>query len=398
MALLAALSVVLFFCHTIIAWSIALPAHTYPQQMVLNGMKADTSYTTQLAGCESLGVNSADKAAQNEAGRHGAIEAIASAMDLFPDDKFLVRACTLTLSSMILFNRENGLRAGQLGALNRTFHIYMTHLDDPAIASLGGAIGAYFDNVDENRAIARELGGIQALIQNIKNNFHGQYGEWNYEPVKQSLFGLSSGCWKNQDICFQEGFPQLGVSLMKEHGEEDKVAEETQQVTKALIAKSEQYRETLADLGMTDAQVHVLQVNPHDRGAIDLTCENLAWLVGPAMTTGPTMTPQPRAFNRTIQSKALDSGALEEVLNVVTSGQEMHHKEHGGFNFDIDAAYNVNKDCFRALANLGHENPETKLAMYKAGLKDVVVADLERGPTDIGEVLAARAVLEDLQM
>merc|ERR1719188_2929693 len=104
---------------------------------------------------------------------------------------------------------------------------------------LGGALGGYFDYVDENRRIARELGGIQA---NIKNNFNGPLSAWDYNPVKQSLFALSSGCWMNQDICFEEGFPELAVKLMAEHGHEAKIAEETLQVTKALMSRSEKYR------------------------------------------------------------------------------------------------------------------------------------------------------------
>merc|ERR1719346_661905 len=298
-------------------------------------------------------------------------------MRLFPEDKQLVTACTMSLSTVILFNRANGLRAGQLGALNHTLHIYMTNMDDPEVMGLGGAIGAYFDFVDENRRIAAELGGIQAIIQNIKNHFHGKYSEWSYNPVKQSLFALSSGCWVNQDICFQEGFPELAVALMKEHGEEIKIAEETQQVTKALISKSEVYRQRLADLGITDSMVHVLQVNPHDRGALDLTCENFAWLVGPEFASGPSSS-RTLSFNSTIQSKALASGALEEVMNVVMGGQEMHHNEHGGFNFNVDLSYNVYKDCFSALAHLGHENPETQAAMLKAGLTDTVMAEIQK--------------------
>merc|ERR1719188_288286 len=153
----------------------------------------------------------------------------------------MVYVCTMTLSGIILFNRENGLRAGRLGGLHHVLHIYMKHMDDPNIIGLGGAIGAYFDYVDENRRIAAELGGIHAIIQNIKNNFHGKYGEWDYNPVKQSLFALSSGCWMNQDICVREGFPELAVALMAEHGHESKIAEETMQVTKALLQKSEAY-------------------------------------------------------------------------------------------------------------------------------------------------------------
>ena len=98
---------------------------------------------------------------------------------------------------------------------------------------MGGAIGAYFDYVDENRNIARELGGINLLIQNIKNNFHGIYSDWAYEPVLESLYGLSSGTWLNQDIAAKEGAVPLHVKLISEHGGESKIAEETLQAVKA---------------------------------------------------------------------------------------------------------------------------------------------------------------------
>eukprot|EP00413_Alexandrium_margalefii_P002415 CAMPEP_0204521132 /NCGR_PEP_ID=MMETSP0661-20131031/5621_1 /ASSEMBLY_ACC=CAM_ASM_000606 /TAXON_ID=109239 /ORGANISM="Alexandrium margalefi, Strain AMGDE01CS-322" /LENGTH=395 /DNA_ID=CAMNT_0051526715 /DNA_START=133 /DNA_END=1320 /DNA_ORIENTATION=+ len=370
-----------------------------PRQQTVNMMKNDPSYATQLKGCSAIRVDSSDKTAQDEAAREGVIEALVGAMDLFPEDKKVVSVCTQTLSSVILFNRKNGLRAGKLGALNRTLHVYMQNMDDPSVMCLGGAIGAYFDYVDENRRIAAELGGIQAIIQNIKNHFHGKYGEWSHTPVLQSLYALSSGCWVNQDICFQEGFPKLAVELMREHGHEPKIAEETQQATKALMFKSDAYRERLADLGMTDSMVHVLQVRPHDRGAVDLTCENFAWLVGPQTITSPSYGEPPvqRGFNRTIQSKALESGALGAVVTLVTGGQEMHHVAHEGFNFDVDASYNVNKDCFFALAHLSHGNPVAQEALWKAGLGSTVLADFAKRPKDLQEFVAGCSLLNELK-
>merc|ERR1719433_1061570 len=86
----------------------------------------------------------------------------------------------------------------------------------------------------------------------------------------------------------------------------------------------------------------------------------------------------PFAFNRTIQMKALESGALDEVMKVVTPGREMHHKEHSGFNFDIDASYNVERDCFMALAGLGRENPAAAALMSRAGL----VTDVSKNSAD----------------
>merc|ERR1740123_2124596 len=189
---------------------------------------------------------------------------------------------------------------------------------------------------------------------------------------------------------------------MTEHGSEDKIAEETQQVTRALIYKSEAYRQRLVDLGMTDAMVHVMQVNAHDRGALDLTCVNLAMLVGPQWDGSGTPDPtdkdeaSPMAFNKTTQAKALESGALEVVTQVVMPGREMHHKEHGNFNFDVNAAYNVNKDCFLALADLGHENPAAVALMSKAGLADAVIADLSRNPADPLELFAGCSLMTQL--
>jgi len=360
-------------------------------------MMNDPSYEMQLIGCSVLSVDSSNKAAQDQAAGEGVIEAIAGAMNLFPEDKKLIERCTMSLSLLVLFNHANGLKAGKLGCLNHTLHTYMQHMDDPEVMALGGPIGAFFDYVDENRRIAAELGAIQAIIQNIKNHFHGQYSEWNYDLVKQSLFALSSGCWVNQDICFEEGFPELAVALMAEHGDETKIAEETLQVTKALIAKSDKYRERLVKLGITDSMVHVMQVNPHDRGALDLTCENFAHLVGPNYVIGPT---GPyiflRSFSNSSQSKALDSGALKEIIKVVMSGQEMHHYEHGSFNFDVDSAYNVRKDCFLALAHLGHHNPDAQAVMSAAGLPDNVEAGLHKPNLAMEERVAGCLLMKEL--
>jgi hypothetical protein len=73
------------------------------------------------------------------------------------------------------------------------------------------------------------LGGPQLFIRNIRNNFHGKLGEWNYQPVKLSLLALSSSAWANEDIVASEGFLELAVQLMQEHGQESKIAEEALQ-------------------------------------------------------------------------------------------------------------------------------------------------------------------------
>lgn len=43
-----------------------------------------------------------------------------------------------------------------------------------------------------------------------------RYSDWAYEPVKQSLYGLSSGTWTNQDIGMKEGLVPLHIQLMKD--------------------------------------------------------------------------------------------------------------------------------------------------------------------------------------
>merc|ERR1711972_222488 len=98
---------------------------------------------------------------------------------------------------------------------------------------------------------------------------------------KQSLYALSSGSWQNQDVCYEEGMIDLAVNLWREHGGEDKIAEESMQVTKALMAYSNDYRAALVSKGAAKEMVGVIEKNPHDRGAVDLACDSLAMLVGP---------------------------------------------------------------------------------------------------------------------
>lgn len=43
-----------------------------------------------------------------------------------------------------------------------------------------------------------------------------RYSDWAYEPVKQSLFGLSSGTWTNQDVAARMQIVPLHVQLMKD--------------------------------------------------------------------------------------------------------------------------------------------------------------------------------------
>merc|ERR1719323_1399170 len=107
-----------------------------PHLAAIDMMKSDHSRATQLMGCTALVVDSSSKTAQAQAAQSGAIDAIAGAMDLFPEDKALIASCTISLSTIILFNRANGLRAGQLGCLNHTLHVYMQNMDDPTIMGL----------------------------------------------------------------------------------------------------------------------------------------------------------------------------------------------------------------------------------------------------------------------
>uniref|UniRef100_A0A7S4QDX2 Uncharacterized protein n=1 Tax=Alexandrium monilatum TaxID=311494 RepID=A0A7S4QDX2_9DINO len=366
-------------------------ARASPVRQAVVAMERDGSVQAQIAGCSSMAVDSSKKFVQDEAARDGAIDAIARAMDLFPESAELVTACTRSLASIVLFNRANGLRAGRLGCLNHTLRTYMAHMDSPQVMSLGGAIGAYFDFVDENRAIAREFGGIRAIIQNIKNNFHGRHSEWDYNSVKQSLLALSSGCWTNQDVCAEEGFPALAVRLMAEHGGETKIAEETLQVAKALIDGSEEYRQQLVRLGITDSMVHVMDASKHDQGAVDLACETFQKLVGPSVQQSGRM----RAFNSSIQAAALKSGALHPVMAIFTEGTEMQQHEHSVFNFDVNTAYNARRDCFAALAAFAHDNTYTKKTMMDAGFVDIVSAELKSSRTPPDErVAGCRVVIE----
>mmetsp|Transcript_2830 Transcript_2830/g.6087 ORF Transcript_2830/g.6087 Transcript_2830/m.6087 type:complete len:157 (-) Transcript_2830:87-557(-) len=125
-------------------------------------------------------------------------------------------------------------------------------------------------------------------------------------------------------------------------------------------------------------------------------CESFRSLVGPHTQGGPSEEAAELAFNKSIQSKALESGALETLMKVVQGGQEMHHKEHGGFNFDIDLEYNPNRDCFFALASLGYDNPMSRETMMKAGMLDTVLDALKKRPRDPREYLAGCLLVKEL--
>ncbi|CAE7244296.1 atpD, partial [Symbiodinium necroappetens] len=301
-----------------------------------------------------LCVDSTTVATQNAWAQAGAIDFVAAALNEFPVTETVVIACTMAMAPLILFNRENGLHAGKLGGLNVTLNYYGSHLDSLLVMDLGGAIGAYFDFVNENRAIARELGGVEMFIQNIRNNFHGQYSDWAVEPVKQSLYALSSGTWTNGDIAYHEGFPSLGVQLMKEHGNETKIAEETLQAVKAMAFESDLYRSRWSDLGIFEVLPGVLYDNPTDQGAISLVCEATQYVMGSDQPLGdPVSAIRIIPFNASIQEQATKGKMLEALLATAMSDADLVQFDHESFNFNLDLAYPAKRNCFGALLLMG---------------------------------------------
>jgi len=348
----------------------------------------------QRTSCSTLGacVPTNDKQQQDAAAAAGVIEASVAAMERFPDDEEVQLSCIGATVRPILFNRENGLRAGRLGGLNLTLKAYKRWMSDPRMTSHGGDIGCYLDYCDENRDILRELGGVHLLIQNIKNNFHGEYSNWGYEPVKNSLFGLSSGCWKNADLCHQDGFVQLSVQLMNEHTSADKIAEESLQAVKAMAFASAEYSREFSEAGIASVIAKVLKENPNDRGAISVACEAVFHLVGPA-SLGAFGKRVNKAFSADIQARATRDGLLQQLLATAMSGSTLRHKEHSGFNFDIDASYNADALCLQALGSMGYQNGENTRVMLQAGLTDYLVQKLDTGAVNSHTRAVACAIL-----
>mmetsp|Transcript_33970 Transcript_33970/g.79099 ORF Transcript_33970/g.79099 Transcript_33970/m.79099 type:complete len:445 (+) Transcript_33970:76-1410(+) len=325
-----------------------------------------------------LCVDSTTVATQNAWAKAGAIDFVAAALNEFPVTETVIITCTLAMSPLILFNRENGLHAGKLGGLNVTLNYYGSHLDSLLVMDLGGAIGAYFDFVNENRAIARELGGVEMFIQNIRNNFHGQYSDWANEPVKQSLYALSSGTWTNGDIAYHEGFPSLGVQLMKEHGNETKIAEETLQAVKAMAFESDFYRSRWSELGIFEALPGVLYDNPTDQGAISLVCEATLYVIGTDTPMGdPVSSLRIIPFNASIQERATKDKMLEALLATAMSDAELEQFDHDSFNFNLDMAYPAKRNCLGALLAMGKDNPANLKAMREAGLTQSIRKEWE---------------------
>lgn len=370
-------------------------------KFIVDGMtQSPSQWEAQAWGCSLLSgcVASTSKASQSMAGAAGALEAAVAAMQAFPDSKAVQRTCSTALGVAILFNRENGLRAGRLGALNLTLAAYERWMDDPIMGTMGGDIGCYFDFVDENRALVRKLGGIELLIQHIKDNFHGRHSDWAYEVVKNSLYGLSSSCWSNQDICFNEGFPQLAVQLMTEHPGETKIAEEALQVVKALMFYSEEYRHNLTSGGLPQALVTVLRENPLDRGAVSLACESIVGMVGPTVMVSQSFKPRflsKKAFDAQAQALATEAGAVEQLVATLTEQGERHHVDHV-FNFDIDAVYNADALCLQALIAVTHKSKENMDTVLGSDLVGSLAAQLEAGSLDLQSRVQACLLLGSL--
>merc|ERR1719183_525786 len=101
-----------------------------------------------------------------------------------------------------------------------------------------------------------------------------------------------------------------------------------------MITAREQYRTEFADGGLADAIMHVMDVRPHDQGALSLMCIGLNMLVGPDLESR-------RGANQTIQSMVTAAGALPRLINITMGRREMHQLNHEAFNFDTEAVYNV---------------------------------------------------------
>lgn len=335
----------------------------------------------QIAGCSHIArcTDSSKKAAQNAAVQAGILEAMTDAMRRFPNEKALQSRCITAIGKPILFNRQNGLRAGRLGGLNLTLAAYRKWMGDPEMMGKGGDIGCYLDFCDENRAILRELGGVEMLIQNIKNNFHGSYSEWSPDLVKQSLFGLSSGTWLNQDIAKREGMIQLILQVVGEHPSSPKIAEEAMQVTKALLSARPENRQEFADGGLAGVLAKVLKENPTDRGATSLACETARYLIGPSKMGGKgTKFP----FSAEIQAQATKAGLLQQLLTTTMSGAQLQHRDHAAFNFDIDNAYNARADCIEALTAMAVDSAANVKSMVAAGLHEYLSGVATGPPID----------------
>merc|ERR550525_1637033 len=107
----------------------------------------------------------------------------------------------------------------------------------------------------------------------------------------------------------------------------------------------EEYRLAFAEAGGAAALAHVIKVNPHDQGALDLACITAANMVGTHLPVWFSTLP----FSPDMQLKLTQEGVVQEILDITTGHRVMWQLEHGGFNFNTDVAYNVNRDCFAAL-------------------------------------------------
>jgi len=219
---------------------------------------------------------------------------------------------------------------------------------------------------------------VHLLIQNIKNNFHGKYSDWNYQPVLNSLYGLSSGCWKSEEQCFQEGFVELAIRLMDEHTRDQKIAEETLQAVKALLYHSPEYRSAFAEAGLARMLVKVMRENPTDRGAVSLACATTATFVGPAPMFDPVGSPSFMPFSPQVQALATQAGVVEQLLATVTSDAELVHFGHA-FNWNVDVVYNADADCLQALGSMAFRSSINQETMRNAGFVEHLSSKLRGG-------------------
>jgi len=101
------------------AITLSLVAPTSLASIVQTMNTSASDAATQVTGCSALAraVPTSSKAAQDRAASAGVIDVSIAAMQHFPDVKEVQVACSHAVANLILFNRQNGLRAGRLSLL-----------------------------------------------------------------------------------------------------------------------------------------------------------------------------------------------------------------------------------------------------------------------------------------
>eukprot|EP00416_Gambierdiscus_australes_P040582 CAMPEP_0171095320 /NCGR_PEP_ID=MMETSP0766_2-20121228/43102_1 /TAXON_ID=439317 /ORGANISM="Gambierdiscus australes, Strain CAWD 149" /LENGTH=383 /DNA_ID=CAMNT_0011554111 /DNA_START=119 /DNA_END=1270 /DNA_ORIENTATION=+ len=318
----------------------------------------------QINGCDSLSkyINVSNKAAQEEATAMGAIDAPIKAMKRFPQDKQLMVACSHAVTRPILFHHDNSLRAAKLGGFNLTIAALRKWQDDPEVSRLAGDLGAYMNHCSENRDLFRRLDGVSLLMQFLKDNFHGKKTPSSLEPVRQSLIGLSSGCWNNQDLCFDYGFGNLSMQLVQEHTKETEIVERALEGAIAGMWASDVNRVLLVEHGAGEAIVKVLQELPNGSKAVTAACRALTAIVGPMSLTTPGEAGLPawKAFHPMLQARVTRAGAVEQLL------------------MTVDKASNVDVSCLDALTTLAYFNPSNQDIMLRANFTGKLAETVQR--------------------